>query len=73
MSNIRKQFVPLLTDHEQDKKLFFYQQKIIAIAENIEEDLLSSRERSIALTKLEEAAMWINKAIALDGYRETDE
>jgi len=38
------------------------------LAEKVTMNLSSSRERSLALTKLEESLFWVNAHIARDGY-----
>lgn len=46
-------------------RIKYLRQKFDDLHSSIEEATPSSRERSIALTKLEEALMWANKAIVL--------
>lgn len=41
-----------------------YRHELQKVYEMILADLPESRERSLAITKLEEASMWLNKAVA---------
>ena len=40
------------------------------LEESIEQKEMSPREKALALTKLEESAMWANKAISLRGKQD---
>lgn len=45
---------------------------MIEMGKYLEEVLNDSREKSLAITKLEESLMWANKAIALNGPLKED-
>ena len=47
------------------RKMELFRKHFADLAEEIENELLvPSREKSLAMTKLEEASLWLNKAIA---------
>ena len=48
---------------KQKSTMDIYRNSFLQLAEEIMEDVPDCRERSLALTKLEEASMWLNKAI----------
>lgn len=48
---------------EQIAKMQKFRDAFEALAETLESELESSRGKSLALTKLEEASFWVNKAI----------
>ena len=62
--------------HEFNSEMTIQSEAIRNIAEDLEAEialfLLPSREKSLALTKLEECVMWANKAIAVYGIWDGD-
>lgn len=51
-------------DHEQADKYVAIRQNGLILATIINESAPESREKSLAITKIEEAVMWANAAIA---------
>ncbi len=55
------------------EKIALFRKEFSDLHEVIEGHLSASRERSVALTNLEQASMWVNKAIVLgDPQSEVD-
>ena len=57
--------------HEFNSEMTIQSDVILNIAEDLEAEIalfvVPSREKSLAMTKLEECVMWANKAIAIHG------
>lgn len=58
--------------HEMDEESIHYSDIIRHKASSFDDilsELSDSREKSLAMTKLEECVMWANKALALHGLK----
>lgn len=65
MSNhITKKFEYMKVDREALRLMEEFRQKFKELAFFIDESIEDSREKSLGLTKLEESAMWLQKAIS---------
>lgn len=64
MSDIENNFTYHAPKDDQTARYISIREKGKSFARLIEEFCPNSRERSLALTKLEEAVMWANAAIA---------
>ena len=53
-------------------KIEFLTREIIAITHHISQFCPPSRERSLALTSIEECKMWCSRAISLEGRNDRD-
>ena len=61
---LRARFEYAATDGDQRERIALIRDEAIHLAIDIEEYVPDSRAKSIALTKLEEAAMWAIKGIS---------
>lgn len=52
-------------DEEQQDKMQNLRERFSEMYDYIEKELMNSREKELALTKLEEAQFWVAKAICL--------
>lgn len=59
-------FKPVVLTNEQQDRIEQLRKKEEELLECIEKHCANSREKSLAITKLEECAMWISKSIALE-------
>ena len=59
-------FSPVIFTSEQKDKIEQLRKKEEELLEYIEKYCVSSREKSLAITKLEECAMWASKSIAFE-------
>ena len=59
-------FKPVVLTNEQKDRIEQLRKKEEELLECIEKNCINSREKSLAITKLEECAMWISKSIALE-------
>lgn len=59
-------FRPVVLTSEQKDRTEQLRKKEEELLECIEKHCTNSREKSLAITKLEECAMWISKSIALE-------
>ena len=60
---IAERFVPTVPTDTDKFTLEGLRDQIIELAQNINFNLTDSREKSLALTKLEEVSMWTSKAV----------
>ena len=67
MSNIKNSFTYHAPDDDQKERYESIREHAKDFAFLIEEFCPESRERSLAMTKLEECVMWANAAIARNG------
>lgn len=66
-------FTPHVYTDAEMRGVTFVKHHIEALARVIETTMAASRYRSLALTKLEECSMWVNKGIAKKGLRSENE
>lgn len=59
-------FSPVIFTSEQKDRIEQLRKKEEELLEYIEKHCTNSREKSLAITKLEECAMWASKAIAFE-------
>ncbi len=59
-------FVYQAPTHEQIHRITAVREGCRVLLETIEANIAPSRERSLAITKLEEVSMWANKAIVFE-------
>lgn len=64
MSELDKRFTYHPPKGDQTDRYFRIRAKAYQLAELVEELAPESRERSLAITKIEEAVMWANASIA---------
>lgn len=62
---LRKRFRSFELDSEQSRTMSAVRESCLGLANIIEQRCVNSREKSLAMTKLEECSMWVNRAIAL--------
>lgn len=63
MSEIGDRFATVVPNGEQAAVLEVTRDVIALVAERLERLLPDGREKALAMTKLEEAAMWASKAV----------
>lgn len=63
--NTRRRFYPQPPIGNMQERIDTLREWIVGVAGYVEQATTNGRERSLALTHLEEALMWGNKAIAL--------
>lgn len=62
--DLSKRFTYHAPKGDQPKRYEFIRAQAMRLANYIDEDCPDSREKSLAITKLEEVVMWANAAIA---------
>lgn len=67
MNDLERRFVYHNPSEENKSKHAQVNETLLAVAEDFDALLPDGREKSLALTKLEEAKFWANAAIARDG------
>ena len=64
MTDLENRFMYHRVSDEQAQRMAMMRARLLAMAQDFEANAPVCRERSLAVTKLEEAMMWINAAIA---------
>jgi len=67
MDDLAKRFTYHAPDEEQKQKYQYLRNAAKVLAQDINDLAPDSREKSLAITHLEEAVMWANAAIARNG------
>jgi hypothetical protein len=70
IEDLRQRFMGHQTNFEQDKIMMTIRQKGFELADFVNQTVPESREKSLAITHLEDAVMWANKAVARYGVQE---
>lgn len=63
MSEITERFFPNSVSEEESEIMDGFRQEFAALADKIDNAILNSRYKSMAITALEEAALWTTKSI----------
>lgn len=66
LEELASRFYPMPTSETKEQRLNVNRRKFAMIASQINCECPDSREKSLALTKLEEACMWAEKALQRD-------
>ena len=69
LEELASRFYPMPTSATKESRLRTIRDKFAILADQIDRECPDSREKSLALTKLEEAAMWTEKAIEREDSR----
>lgn len=69
LEELASRFYPMPASEVKEQRLNAIRRKFATIAGQINRECHNSREKSLALTKLEEAAMWTEKAIKREDSR----
>lgn len=64
MTDLENRFMYHQVNNEQAQRMAKMRTKLLELAQEFETNAPVCRERSLAVTKLEEAMMWFNAAIA---------
>lgn len=62
--NLKNRFSHHLVNDNQNKKMELLRKRFLELAIEIDISTKNSREKSLAITKLEESMFWINSSIA---------
>ncbi len=68
LKEIKDRIVYLKPSPKELEKFELYRTEAFCLALKIDEICIDSREKSLALTKLEEVLFWVDKAVVKFGY-----